>query len=118
MLHHSQNLSSNHDILLNDMKHNLKLIFLKNSYPLKLINTNFTNFLRNGPKQKPSDASFTLCVPDTAKSIDFHVQKLIRQIKLIIPNFHVRLVYEGIKLSNIFSADAKPKQNDEIIMSE
>ena len=114
MLHHSQNSSSNHDKLLNDMEHNLKPIFLKNSYPLKLINTNFTNFLRNGPKQKPSDASFTLCVPYTAKSIDFHVQKLIRQIKLIIPNFHVRLAYEGIKLSNLFSADAKPKQNDEI----
>ena len=42
------------------------------------------------------------------------MQKLIRQIKTLIPDFHVRLAYKGIKLSNLFSADAKPKNNDEI----
>ena len=41
MLHLSQNSSSTHEILLNDMEFNLKQIFLKNAYPLKLINSNF-----------------------------------------------------------------------------
>ena len=31
-----------------------------------------------------------------------------------MPNFHVRLAYKGIKLSNLFSADAKPKISEEI----
>ena len=114
MLHHSQNSCSNHDILLNDMENNLKPIFIKNAYPLKLIQSNFRKFLQNGPKPKPPDVTFTLCVPYTSKNIDYHLQKLIRQIKTLIPDFHVRLAYKGIKLSNLFSADAKPKNNDEI----
>ena len=91
MLHHSKNSSSNNEILLNDMEHNLKLIFLKNSYPLKLVKFQFEKFLQIGPKPKHPNVTFTLCIPYTAKSIDFHMQKLIKQIKHILPNFHVRL---------------------------
>ena len=69
-------------------------------------------FLQIGPKPKPPDVTFTLCIPYTAKSIDFHMQKLIKQIKHILPNFHVRLAYKGIHLSNIFSADSKPPKSD------
>ena len=58
--------------------------------------------------------NFTLTIPYTSKGIDFHVQKLIRLIKQTIPNFHIRLAYKGIKLSNLFSADAKPKITDEL----
>ena len=112
MLHHSRNSSSNDEILLNDMEHNLKPIFLKNSYPLKLVKFQFEKFLQIGPKPKPPDVTFTLCIPYTAKSIDFHMQKLIKQIKHILPNFHVRLAYKGIHLSNIFSADSKPPKSD------
>ena len=112
MLHHSKNSSSNHEILLNDMEHNLKQIFLKNSYPLKLIDSNFKKFLQYGPKPKPAYVTFTLCPPYTSKSIDFQVQKLIRKIKEFIPNFHIRLAYQGIKVSNLFSADAKPKNTE------
>jgi hypothetical protein len=115
MLHDSQNSSSNHELLLNDMENNLKPIFLKNCYPLKLIDTNFEKFLQYGPKPKPADLSFTFSLPYTSKSIDFHVQKLIRQIKQFIPNFHIRLAYKGIKVSNLFSADAKPKNTEEIL---
>ena len=32
---------------------------------------------------------------------------------LRVPNFHIRLAYKGIKLSNLFSADAKPKISEE-----
>jgi hypothetical protein len=114
MLHHSQNSSSTFDILLNDMENNLKPIFLKNAYPLKLIDSKFMQFLQNGPKPKPPDVTFTLCIPYTSKNIDFHMQKLIKQIKFILPEFHIRLAYKGIHLSNLFSADAKPK-NPEVI---
>ena len=96
------------------MEHNLKPILLNNCYPLKLIQSNFTKFLQNGPKPKPPDVTFTLCIPYTAKTIDFHIQKLIRQIKTIMPDFHVRLAYKGIQLSNLFSADAKCKDKDVI----
>ena len=49
MLHQAQNASSNHEILLNDMEQNLKPIFLNNSYPLKLLNSKFFQFLQHGP---------------------------------------------------------------------
>ena len=114
MLHHSQNSSSNHDILLNDMENSLKQILLRNCYPLKTIKSNFTKFLQNGPKPKPPDVTFTLSIPYTSKGIDYHLQKLIRQIKNVIPDFHVRLAYKSVKLANLFSADAKPKNVDEI----
>ena len=51
----------------------------------------------------------------TSKSIDYQVQKLIRQIKQFGPNVHIRLAYKGIKVSNLFSADAKPKNTEEIL---
>ena len=114
MLHHSQNSSSSHDILLNDMENNLKPILLNNGYPLKTINSNYFKFLRNGPKPKPPDVNFSLSIPYTSKTIDYHIKKLIAQIKVVMPNFHVRLAYKGIKLSNLFSADAKPKISEEI----
>ena len=114
MLHLSQNSSSNHQILLNDMENNLKPIFLKNAYPLKLIESKFNQFLQNGPKPKPPDVTFTLCIPYTSKNIDFHMQKLTKQIKLVLPSFHIRLAYKGIQLSNLFSADAKPSKPQEI----
>ena len=101
MLHHTKNSSSTHDILVHDMEYILKPIFLKNAYPLKLIESNFLKFLRNSPK--PPDVTFTLCIPYTFKDIDFHIQKLIKQIKLVLPNFHIRLAYKGIKLSTLFS---------------
>ena len=87
---------------------------LEQLLPLKLIQSNFTKFLQNGPKPKPPYVTFTLCVHYTAKTIDFHIQKLKRQIKTIMPDFHIRLAYKGIKLSNLFSADAKCKNNDVI----
>ena len=114
MLHLSQNSSSTHEILLNDMEFNLKQIFLKNAYPLKLINSKFFQFLQNGPKPKPPEVSFTLCIPYTSKNIDFHMQKLIKKIKTFLPHFHIRLAYKGIQVSNLFSADAKPKNDQEI----
>ena len=114
MLHHSQNSSSSHDILLNDMENNLKPILLNNGYPLKTINSNYFKFLRNGPKPKPPDVNFSLSIPYTSKTIDYHIKKLIAQIKVVMPNFHVRLAYKGIKLSNLFSADAKQKISEEI----
>ena len=114
MLHHSQNSSSSHDIFLNDMENNLKPILLNNGYPLKTINSNYFKFLRNGPKPKPPDVNFSLSIPYTSKTIDYHIKKLIAQIKVVMPNFHVRLAYKGIKLSNLFSADAKPKISEEI----
>ena len=114
MLHLSKNSSSNHEILLNDMEHNLKPIFIKNAYPLTLINSKFLQFLQNGPKPKPPESSFTLCIPYTSKTIDFHIQKLIKQIKLFLPHFHIRLAYKGIKVSNLFSSDAKPLKSKEI----
>ena len=58
--------------------------------------------------------TFNLCISNTSKTIDFHLQKLIKQIKLILPSFHIRLSYKGIKLSNLFSADAKPPKPNEI----
>lgn len=61
MLHHSKNSSSNHEILLNDMEHNLKPIFVKNSYPLKIIKSNLKKFLQYGPK--PPEVTFTLTIP-------------------------------------------------------
>ena len=112
MLHLAQNSSSNHEILLTDMEQNLKPIFLNNSYPLKLINSKFVQFLQNGPKPKPPDVTFTLSLPYTSKNMDFHVRKMVKDIKVTMPNFHIRLVYKGIKVSNLFSADAKPKQSD------
>ena len=44
--------------------------------------------------------------------MDFHVRKMVKDIKVTMPNFHIRLVYKGIKVSNLFSADAKPKHPD------
>ena len=55
-----------------------------------------------------------MCIPYTSKDIDFHIQKLIKQIKLVLPNFHIRLAYKNIKLSTLFSADAKPPKSPEI----
>ena len=112
MLHHSKNSCSTHEILLHDMEYNLKPIFLKNAYPLKVIETNFFKFLQNGPK--PADVTYTLCIPYTAKSIDYNVQKLVKKIKVFLPNFHIRLAYKTVPLSNLFSADAKPPKNNEI----
>ena len=108
LLHHAQNSSSTHELLLHDMEFNLKPILLKNAYPIKIIEANFLKFLQNGPKPKPPDVTFTLCIPYTSKTIDFHLQKLIKQIKSVMPTFHIRLSYKGIQLSNLFSADAKP----------
>ena len=108
MLHNSKNSSSDDEILLNDLETNLKPIFLKNSYPFKLIKSKFQQFLEYGPKPKPPDVTFTLCISYSSKNIDYHVQKLIKQIKLILPTFHIRLAYKGIKVSNLFSSDSKP----------
>ena len=94
------------------MEQNLKPIFLNNSYPLKLLNSKFFQFLQHGPKPKPPEVTFTLSLPYTSKNMDFHVKKLVREIKVIMPHFHIRPVYKGIKVSNLFSADAKPKNSD------
>ena len=94
------------------MEQNLKPIFLNNSYPLKLLNSKFFQFLQHGPKPKPPEVTFTLSLPYTSKNMDFHVKKLVREIKVIMPYFHIRPVYKGIKVSNLFSADAKPKNSD------
>ena len=75
MLHQAQNASSNHEILLNDMEQNLKPIFLNNSYPLKLLNSKFFQFLQHGPKPKLPEVTFTLSLPYTSKNMDFHVKK-------------------------------------------
>ena len=78
MLHQAQNSSSNHEILLDDMEQNLKPIFLNNSYPLKLLNSKFIQFLQHGPKPKPPDVTLTLSLPYTSKNMDFHVKKLVK----------------------------------------
>ena len=73
---------------VNDMENNLKPIFLKNAYPLKLIEY---QFLQNGPKPKPPEVTFTLCILYTSKNINFHMQKLTKHIKLVLPSFYIRL---------------------------
>ena len=112
MLHLSKNSSSTHEILLYDMENNLKPILLNNAYPLKLIKSKFTQFLQNGPKPKPPDVIFTLNLPYTSRNMDYHIKKMINDIKLIMPTFHIRLVYKSIRVSNLFSADSKPKKSD------
>ena len=110
MLHNAKNSSSNDQILLHDIETNLKPILLKNSYPFRLVESKCTQFLQYGPKPKPPDVTFTLCISYSSKNIDFHVQKMIKEIKLILPNFYVRLAYKGVKVSNLFSSDAKPSK--------
>ena len=112
MLHLSKNSSSTHEILLYAMENNLKPILLNKAYPLKLINSKFTEFLQNGPKPKPPDVISTLNLPYTSRNMDYHIKKMINDIKLIMPTFHIRLVYKSIRVSNLFSADSKPKKSD------
>ena len=44
-------------------------------------------FLGYGPKPKPPDMALTLCISYSSKNIDFHIQKMIKQIKIILPIF-------------------------------
>ena len=39
-------------------------------------------FLGYGPKPKPPDMALTLCISYSSKNIDFHIQKMIKQIKI------------------------------------
>ena len=82
MLHNSKNSSSDEEILLKDIKTNLKPILGNNCYPLKLLDSKFKQFLEYGPKPKPPDVTFTLCISYSSKNIDFHIQKMIKQIKI------------------------------------
>jgi hypothetical protein len=82
--------------------------FISNIYIMQLLHS-LCFITPKIPEPKPPDVTFTLCVPYTSKTINYDLQKMVRQIKALIPDFHVHLPYKGFKLSNLFSADAAPK---------
>jgi hypothetical protein len=70
-LNHSKQSCSNDDLFLDDLPI-IEEIFLRNSYPEKILDEKYSNFLCSPEKPPQPEISFTFCIDYTNSKIEYH----------------------------------------------
>ena len=97
---------SSYDIFLSCLD-DLRILLYRNEYPKPLVRERINIFLRSKEKPKLPDFNAILCLNYTSPQTEHHARKLLRKMKILLPEFHVSLALKTIKISQLFSKSAK-----------
>ena len=107
-IHRTRDCSSDEEqfsIALNE----LRTIFAKNSYPVKLVKSKISVFFKDDKKPPRPDQINSFCLDYNNHMVDIIAKKLVRKMKNFAPDFNINTCYRSIKISNIYSYTFKPK---------
>ena len=107
-LHRERHACSTHEIFLKSLEE-LKDVFHRNSYPIRLIESRINFFLSNDQKPEREPSDITLVFDYTSPHIEQYICRLARRMSNILSNFRVNIAYRTIKVTKMFSCHAKQK---------
>ena len=84
-------------------------MFIRNSYPLALIEHRIKIFLSDDKKRERDPTNLTVVLDYTSPHIEQYICRLTQRMSKILPDFRVNTCYRTIKLTKIFSGHAKAK---------
>ena len=113
-LHRERNACSTHEIFLKSLEE-LKEVFIRNSYPLALIEHRIKIFLSDDKKRERAPTNLTVVLDYTSPHIEQYICRLTRRMSNILPNFRVNISYRTIKVTKIFSGHAKAKIDQNVM---
>ena len=114
---HRHNNTNSHEHNLNLSLNELKLQFINNAYPEKLINQKiediknrqFTSKYINVLENVDHSAKFTISLPFTSKRCSQIERKLVRVIKTITPEYYLCFAWTLIKIGQVVTPRLKPR---------
>ena len=107
-LHRERDACSTQEIFLESLKE-LKDIFYRNSYPVRLVEYKIKIFLSDDKKRERDPTDLSVVFEYTSPHIKQYICRLTRRMTEILPDFRVNICYRVIKLKKLFSSHAKAK---------
>ena len=97
---------SSYDIFLSFLD-DLRILLYRNEYQEPLVRERINIFLRSKENPKLPDFNAFLCLNHISPQTEHYARKLLRKMKILLPECHVSLALKTIKISQLFSKRAK-----------
>jgi GTPase SAR1 family protein len=97
---------SSFEIVLSCLE-DLKDLLYRNEYPRSLVREKIDIFLNSAGNPDLPDFNALLCLNYTSPQTEYYARKLLGKMKLLLPNCHVSLALQTVKISKLFSKSAK-----------
>ena len=87
----------------------LRTIFARNGYPLRLVESKISIFFKNDKKPPRSENISSFRLDYNSHMVDVYAKKLSKKMHNFAPDFAINTCYRGVKIKKIYAYTYKPK---------